>query len=515
MSVGLEREPASYTSIKSKAQADQHYKIVQQERKRNSIVLFLELLRSEGYTQSVIQIEQETNISLDQYAVCDNIDIINIIADFEEYYQFKFNKPVKIVKKLAQTQQKIQAPRQANALDRIIKKNYVIDTIDANLQNKSQGITTPKQRPDSKTSAAKLPVNKTPKPINKDVLTKSQSDVQFEISGMHIEKDDIKKVKFVDKQVIEEESEKFRPILQPPPPNFPSELLSFYYIIQREILSEHPIGGFESVVGLDNAKQTLKESVIFPKKYPELFQGILKPWKGCLMFSSPGNGKSHLARSLAAECGCVFFNVSAASLLSKYYGESEKLVRCLFLIARQYESAVIFIDELDCLMTSRGDSSEHEAGRRLKTQLLVEIDGLTSFDQNTFVLAATNLPWSIDSAMLRRLEKRVFVPNLDLQGRIQLIKKQIGDRVLQESVIEKLAEETNNWSGSDICCVCKEAAMVKLRSAVNKLESGDHGQLNLTVSILEIEQAIKIVHPSYDNEIQKKYQQWADQFGSV
>lgn len=94
----------------------------------------------------------------------------------------------------------------------------------------------------------------------------------------------------------------------------------------------------------------LKEAVLLPGKYPGLFTGVLRPWRGCLMFSAPGNGKSLLARSLAAECGCVFFNVSAASLLSKYYGESEKLVRCLFMMAREYERAVIFIDELDCLM---------------------------------------------------------------------------------------------------------------------------------------------------------------------
>ena len=129
-----------------------------------------------------------------------------------------------------------------------------------------------------------------------------------------------------------------------------------------------------------------------------------------------------LARALAAECHCTFFNISASSLLSKYYGESEKLVRCLFLMARQYERSVIFIDELDCLMTQRSDGVEHEASRRIKTQLLVEIDGLNATsNQQIFVLAATNLPWTIDSAMLRRLEKRVYVPSPDKDARTEII----------------------------------------------------------------------------------------------
>lgn len=170
--------------------------------------------------------------------------------------------------------------------------------------------------------------------------------------------------------------------------------------------------------------------MLYPAKYPELFTGILKPWKGCLLFSAPGNGKSMLARALASECECTFFNISASSLLSKYYGESEKLVRCLFLMARQYERSVIFIDELDCLMTQRADGAEHEASRRIKTQLLVEIDGLNATSsQQIFVLAATNLPWTIDSAMLRRLEKRVYVPSPDEAARAEIIRQQIGDRV--------------------------------------------------------------------------------------
>ena len=137
-----------------------------------------------------------------------------------------------------------------------------------------------------------------------------------------------------------------------------------------------------------------------------------------------------LARALASECECTFFNISASSLLSKYYGESEKLVRCLFLMARQYERSVIFIDELDCLMTQRADGAEHEASRRIKTQLLVEIDGLNATSsQQIFVLAATNLPWTIDSAMLRRLEKRVYVPSPDEAARAEIIRQQIGDRV--------------------------------------------------------------------------------------
>lgn len=209
-----------------------------------------------------------------------------------------------------------------------------------------------------------------------------------------------------------------------------------------------------------------------PIKYPKYFTGLLSPWKGILLFGPPGTGKTMLAKAVATECKTTFFNISASSIVSKWRGDSEKLVKVLFELARHHAPSTIFLDEIDAIISQRGEArSEHEASRRLKTELLIQMDGLTKTDELVFVLAATNLPWELDAAMLRRLEKRILVPLPEAEARHAMFEEFLPlTRDTMEIPYDALVENTEGYSGSDIRLVCKEAAMQPLRRLMAVLE---------------------------------------------
>jgi len=169
------------------------------------------------------------------------------------------------------------------------------------------------------------------------------------------------------------------------------------------ILREKPNVKWSDVAGLAAAKEALKEAVILPIKFPHLFTGQRTPWRGILMYGPPGTGKSYLAKAVATEANSTFFSVSSSAIVSKWQGESEKLVRSLFDLARENKPSIIFIDEIDSLCGQRSDS-ESESARRIKTEFLVQMNGVGSDMQGVLVLAATNLPWLLDTAIRRRFE---------------------------------------------------------------------------------------------------------------
>jgi vacuolar protein-sorting-associated protein 4 len=203
-----------------------------------------------------------------------------------------------------------------------------------------------------------------------------------------------------------------------------------------------------------------------PTLFPQLFTGKRKPFKGILLYGPPGTGKSYLAKAVATEADSTFFSVSSADLISKWQGESERLVRQLFEMARESDGgrAIIFIDEVDSLCGSRSEG-ESDSLRRVKTEFLVQMDGVGHQDGQVLVLGATNIPWELDAAIRRRFEKRVYIPLPEAEARTGMVKLNLGDTPnnLTERDFEKLGDITKGASGSDIKVLVKEALMEPLR----------------------------------------------------
>jgi spastin len=248
-------------------------------------------------------------------------------------------------------------------------------------------------------------------------------------------------------------------------PNVEDKLVAF---ILDEIVENNDSGhivSFDDIIGQNVAKQALQELVILPALNPELFTGLRSPIKGLLLFGPPGNGKTMLAKAVANEANCKFFNISAASLTSKYVGEGEKLVRALFSIALYIQPTIIFIDEIDSLLFERKDN-DHEASRRLKTEFLTQFDGMQSNSQDRIlVMGATNRPFELDNAALRRFPKRIYIGLPDHRTRVSLISKLLSHHPhsLTKYDIDELAKLTDGYSGSDLTALAKDASMGPIR----------------------------------------------------
>ncbi|KAL3847969.1 hypothetical protein ACJMK2_018857 [Sinanodonta woodiana] len=224
---------------------------------------------------------------------------------------------------------------------------------------------------------------------------------------------------------------------------------------------------FIDIAGLGEAKQALMEAIIMPLHYPQLFTGCIKPWRRILLYGPPGTGKSRLAQAVSGEINSSFYCVSSSDLISSWVGESEKLIKELFQHATsQMGRSVIFIDEIDSICRQRS-AREEEHTRRVKTELLKQMEGADNSDQaeKIFLLCATNCPWELDTAFLRRFQKRIFIPLPDKEARIQLIKIHTKDNNLQlsEEDWNLLALRTEGYSGSDIATMTLGALFQPIR----------------------------------------------------
>lgn len=251
-----------------------------------------------------------------------------------------------------------------------------------------------------------------------------------------------------------------------------------------------------------------------------------------------------LAKAVSCQMPSTFFNITASTIVSKWRGDSEKLVKVLFDLARYYQPSTIFLDEIDSIMSSRSGKDEHEGSRRMKTELLIQLDGLSKKEnERVFILAASNLPWDLDQALLRRLEKRVFIGFPQLEDRIKLIQKFIPEQYSINIEYDKIANKLEGYSGSDILAVCKEARMKVVRRSILKREEKENEEKaklsvnpnknnimkmnnknnkNITndtvneielVNMMDLEDTITQVKPSsvYNED---KYEKWMQSYGA-
>jgi len=235
--------------------------------------------------------------------------------------------------------------------------------------------------------------------------------------------------------------------------------------LSSAILKEKPGVKWEDVAGLDAAKEALKEAVILPIKFPQLFKGKRKPWRGILLYGPPGTGKSYLAKAVATEANSTFFSLSSADLMSKWLGEGEKLVKNLFEVARENRPSIIFIDEVDSLVSARGDGG-NDATNRIKTEFLVQMNGVGNDVDGILVLGATNIPWSLDPAIRRRFEKRIYIGLPELHARSKMVQIHLGGtpNEINQPQLQELGQRMDLYSGSDISVVVRDAMMQPVRA---------------------------------------------------
>ncbi|KAF2176325.1 AAA-domain-containing protein [Zopfia rhizophila CBS 207.26] len=303
--------------------------------------------------------------------------------------------------------------------------------------------------------------------------------------------------------------------------------------VAQQILNEIMIHGdevhWDDVVGLEVAKSALKETVVYPFLRPDLFVGLREPARGMLLFGPPGTGKTMLARAVATESKSTFFAISASSLTSKFLGESEKLVRALFALAKMLAPSIIFVDEIDSLLSARSGSGEHEATRRIKTEFLIQWSDLAKAAagreqsdrdkerrdaSRVLVLAATNLPWAIDEAARRRFVRRQYIPLPEDHVRKLQLKTLLRHQQheLSDEGIDSLVRLTEGFSGSDITALAKDAAMGPLRSLGEKLLHMTMDEIR-PITFEDFSASLSTIKASVSKQGLKEFEDWARVFG--
>ena len=287
-------------------------------------------------------------------------------------------------------------------------------------------------------------------------------------------------------------------------------------VIDMGILIREPNVQWESIAGLAQVKRLLRQNLVILPMRPDICKGLLAPWKSVLFYGPPGTGKTFLAKAVATECQRTFFNITSATITSKWHGESEKLVSYVFDLADQMAPSTIFFDEIDSVASQRGASNENEASRRMKAQLLTKLEGIdgASDNSNVFVLAATNFPWDLDEALLRRFQKRIYIPLPDVEGRYAILKMSMGDMIEEDSfAAREWAEKLEGYSCADIANLCRDAAQMVFDARMENMDADEFVNMSaedakVIIRDVDFAKAVQMRKSSVDQNSLKRYGEW-------
>jgi katanin p60 ATPase-containing subunit A1 len=437
-----------------------HDKRQQEAKKRELLVLIQQHLKDEGFADAAEILTASMPWDMEQYLVCDNVDLKIILEEYASYHQVKYGKKPDICRRAEKENNEVAAKRKKP--QKLMKRSPSVNNNTKQVPLADAGV----------------------------------KDLQ--ITGKGVIEDDLK------------HSE----LILPPALMLNDESRELVQWLAKDAVTNNRETSWESVIGHDEAKQALEECVLLPQNFPNIFSSLKNSRmfsnsvSSILLFGPPGTGKTMMAKAVASRFETTFFNVRCSSLASKWRGDSEKLIRVLFQMARHNAPATIFMDEADALLSERGTAQEHEASRRCKAELLVQLDGLESETEgNILFLASTNLPWAIDQAILRRFSKKILVDLPEEEERLYIILSCLFTNVTTPPPIDKLrdiARETAGYSGSDLTQMCREATLAALRAA------SEDTKLDISMDMLKA--ARTLVKPSFGDH--RKFAEWNRKFGS-
>jgi katanin p60 ATPase-containing subunit A1 len=413
------------------------------ERKQKCLLLIMNFLAEHGIQKSLEVFKEEIkDFGIGELDLADNITLGNVLTEFEIGHEIKFgNKPM------------------------IMKKREIRVEMSENNASQPKGKGAAGGKLKSKASVDEIP-----------------ADLSFEVVGNP-------------RNSLKVSAFPLRPVTLPP------GLGSDDLVLAGGLLAEIKTAPIKDedlfVAGLSDVKSIIEETVVLPLTHPHLFQEI-HPWRSLLLFGPPGCAKTLLARYAASKAQANFFCVSASCLLSKWRGESEKLMKLLFDIASHNAPSIIFFDELDALLPKRVE--EHEASLRMRAEFLTAMDGFREKKEGQiFVIAATNNPWNIPEPSLRRFEKKIYVGLPEFETRLELLKSFL--KIEAPNDLEKYASMTEGWSGDDIRIFGKESWMFAVRRAKS------NGSRAVSLKNEDIEAGFSNVRPIQCVKIES-YENW-------